>query len=84
MRLLGIEAEENTEKETLCPFGMHQQYDRQRKIYFDENDSYMSLNNIDRKQDNEISSFIQDATTIYNGLLAKLIQEPTEQARQGA
>ena len=44
----------------------------------------MSLNNIDRKQDNEISSFIQDATTIYNGLLAKLIQEPTEQARQGA
>lgn len=84
LRLLGIEAEENTDKEKLCPFGMHQQYDKQRKMYFDENDSYKSLNDTDSKQKDEISSFIQDATTIYNELLAKLIQEPTEQARQGA
>lgn len=81
--LLGIEAEENTDKEKLCPFGKHQQYDRQKKIYFDKDNSYLSLNDTDSKQNNEISSFIENATIIYN-LLAKLIQEPTEQARQGA
>ena len=82
LRLLDIEADENTEKEKLCPFGMHQQYDIQRKKYFDKSNSYRSLNDTDSEQEDEISSFIQDANTIYIGLLAKLIQEPKGQARQ--
>lgn len=84
LRLLGVEAEEKTDKEKHCPFGKHQQYDILRKIYFDENDSYLSLNDTDRKQDNEISSFIQNANTIYEALLVKLNPQPQRKARKGA
>lgn len=82
MRLLDIEAATNREKAKLCPFGSYQGYDRESRIYFAEDN--LSLNETDSKRDNEISSFIQGANSIYIALHAKLIQEPTEQARQGA
>lgn len=83
MRLLDIEADDNTDKEKLCPFGMHQKYDRQRKIYFNESDSYLSLNETDRKQDNDISSFIQGAEVTLKALLDEL-KPPKMKARKGA
>lgn len=82
MRLLDIKGGTNREKAKLCPFGSYQGYDRNSRIYFAEDN--LSLNETDNKQDNEISSFIQEANSIYIALLAKLNQEPTEQARQGA
>ena len=80
LRLIGLD----NDKEKLCPFGKHQQLGRLRNIYFDPNKSYLSLNETDRKQDNDISSFIQAANSTYTALLAKLNQTHEEQARQGA
>lgn len=84
LRLLDIEAEKDTDKEKLCPFGMHQQYDIQRKIYFDKNNSYLSLNDTDSKQDNEISSFVIDAEREVKTLLSVLNPQPQQEARKGA
>lgn len=84
LRLLGIEVKKDTDKEKLCPFGKHQQYDIQRKIYFDKNNSYLSLNYIDSKQDNEISSFVIEAEREVKTLLSKLNPQPQKETRQGA
>lgn len=72
LRLLDIKAGTDKDKENLCPFGKHQQYGTLRNIYFDKNDSYLSLNETDNKQDNDISSFIQDAETTVKTLLDEL------------
>ena len=84
LRLLDIKGETNIDKESLCPFGTHHQFDRLRKIYFDPNDSYLSLNKTSREQDNDISSYLQAANNTYTALLAKLIPTPQKKARKGA
>ena len=81
--LLDIEANDRLEKAKLCPFGSYQGYDRQRRIYFNESDSYLSLKEIDRKQDNDISSFIQDAEVTLKAMLDEL-KPPKMKARKGA
>ena len=49
------------EKEKLCPFKQHQQYNRERNVYFDRDNNYLSLNETNIKQDNQISRFVLEA-----------------------
>ena len=84
LRLLDIIADTNRDKEKLCPFGMHQQFDKLRNIYFDSNNCYLSLNETDIEQENNISNYIQAANDTFAALLAKLIPTPQKKARKGA
>lgn len=63
---------EPMEKQKCCPFGMHQQYGLLRKIYFEKDNNYLSLNETDIKQNNEISPFVIEAEKKLKDLQATL------------
>lgn len=73
LSLIDIEGLKNPkEKQMHCPFGKHQRYGELRNIYFEKDNNYLSLNETDIKQDNEISPFVFEAEKKLKDLQAAL------------
>lgn len=73
LSLIDIEGlKDPNEKQKHCPFGMHQRYGKLRNIYFEKDNNYLSLNETDIKQDNEISPFVIEAEKKLKDLQAAL------------
>jgi hypothetical protein len=56
---------------------MHQRYGKLRNIYFEKDNNYLSLNETDIKQDNEISPFVIEAEKKLKDLQAALKPKET-------
>lgn len=73
LSLIDIEGlKDPNEKQKHCPFGMHQRYGKLRNIYFEKDNNYLSLNETDIKQNNEISPFVIEAEKKLKDLQAAL------------
>ena len=78
LSLIDIEGlKDPNEKQKHCPFGMHQRYGELRNIYFEKDNNYLSLNETDIKQDNEISPFVIEAEKKLKDLQAALKPKKT-------
>ena len=78
LSLIDIEGlKDPNEKQKHCPFGMHQRYGKLRNIYFEKDNNYLSLNETDIKQDNEISPFVIEAEKKLKDLQAALKPKKT-------